>query len=174
MWIFRFAMLALVVLQAGAMSLILLDATGRRTILLPPAARSRMGNLLMSVGGAIMLFSGCLKFAHVPLVVEEMTALGMAGWKLDLVAFLEVASAALFLTPRLRSIGIPVATAYLGAAVAAHIRSDQYFAVLPTLAIAGSCWIGAALRYPHLLFSLAPRGDSIAPEPKRPLRSQPV
>lgn len=151
---FQISVVAIVVLLGAAMLRVLYVASqGQQGTI--SNRRRQAGDILIGIGGAVMLFSGCLKFAHVPLVVAEMTSLGLAGWKLELVASLELLSGFLFLVPRFRSVGFPIASAYLGAAIAAHIRSDQYFAIFPTLVIMGCCWLGAALRHPHLLWSLA-------------------
>jgi len=156
---FRIGIVAVVALLGAAMLTVLFAATQARANAAPGPLRARLGNILIAIGGSVMLFSGSLKAAHVPLVVAEMTSLGLAGWKLELVASLELLSGFLFVVPRLRSLGLPVASAYLGAAIACHVRADQYFAVLPTMAIMGCCWLGAALRHPQLLWSLAARDD---------------
>jgi hypothetical protein len=120
--------------------------------------RRLAGNVLIGIVCFILLGSGSLKFAQVPHVVAEMTSLSLAGWKLDLVAFLEVTSGLLFLLRPLRSIGLLVASAYFGAAICAHVQTDQYFAVLPTMVVLGCCWLGAALRHPQMLWSFAKHG----------------
>src|SRR5262252_9245522 len=113
----------------------------------PGKRRMLAGNILIGIACFILLGSGSLKFAQVPHVVAEMSSLGLAGWKLDLVAFLEVTSGLLFLLRPLRSLGLLVASAYLGAAICAHVQTDQYFAVLPTMVVLGCCWLGTALRH---------------------------
>src|SRR5262249_31608178 len=145
-----------------AMLYLLFASTKRPAYETPQPTRAQSGDALIGIAAAIMLGSGCLKFSHVPAVVTEMTSLGLAGWKLNLVAALEIASGLLVLVPRLRSVGLPFASAYLGAAICAHVQSGQYFAVLPTMVVLGCCWLGAGLRYPHLLWSLAARGSEPA------------
>jgi DoxX-like protein len=154
---FRLAAATIVVLLGSGMFFLLWISTGRAFLLPPENWRLRTGNVLIGIAGAVMLVSGSLKLAHVPLVVAEMTALGLPGWKLELVGALEVLSGVLFLLPRLRSLGLPFASAYLGAAICAHVQIGQYFAVLPTMAILGACWLGAGLRHPHLLWSVSSR-----------------
>ena len=102
------------------------------------------------------------ELAHVPQVVEEMTSLSLAGWKLNLVGGLEVLSGALLLLPPVRSVGLLVASAYMGAAICAHVQSDQYYAVLPAMVVLGCCWLGTALRHPQILWSLAELGAADA------------
>lgn len=155
---FRIAVVALDALLGAGMLYVLYTATTRAVPLEKWWARA--GDILIMLAGAVMVGSGSLKVAHVPIVVTEMTSLGLPGWKLELVAALELLSGLLFLTPRLRSIGLPFASSYLGAAICAHIQAGQYFAVLPTMVILGCCWLGAALRHPQLLWSLAPKAAS--------------
>ena len=154
---FRLAVATLVIALGSGILLLLWISSGRAFLLPPESWRVRAGNVFIGAAGLIMVASGSLKLAHVPLVVSEMTALGLPGWKLDLVGMLEVLSGVLFLHPRLRSIGLPFASAYLGAAICAHVQIGQYFAVMPTMVILGACWLGAGLRHPHLLWSLNSR-----------------
>ncbi len=86
-----------------------------------------------------------------------MTSLGLGGWKLTPVAGLELLSGLLFLLRPLRSLGLLVASAYLGAAICAHIAVDQFFAILPTMLVLGCCWLGTALRHPQMLWSFGER-----------------
>lgn len=152
---FRTVVVSLDALLGLALLLVLYRATQSTSPSEPDKQRRRAGETFIIVGGLILVASGSMKLLHIALVVSEMTSLNMAGWKMDLVGGLEVLSGLLFLTERLRSIGVPLSSAYLGAAVAAHIQSGQYFAVMPTFFIMGCCWLGAALRYPQLLWSLS-------------------
>jgi hypothetical protein len=143
-------------LALAAVMLYVLFVTATRAQAPAPTKHRRLaGNVLIGITCFILLGSGSLKFAQVPHVVAEMSSLSLAGWKLNLVAFLEVTSGLLFLLRPLRSIGLLVASAYLGAAICAHVQTDQYFAVLPTMAVLGCCWLGTALRHPQILWSLA-------------------
>src|SRR5579864_6797628 len=63
----------------------------------PTSLRRHAGSLLIGVTCFILLGSGSLKLAHVPEVVDEMTSLSLAGWKLDLVGTLELTSGLLLL-----------------------------------------------------------------------------
>jgi hypothetical protein len=173
---FRIAVASIDVLLAAAMLYVLFLAT-RQGGAAPGAAapggvalgksRALAGNVLIAIAGGVLIFSGSLKLAHVPQVVEEMTSLSLAGWKLNLVGALELASGALFLLRPLRSVGLLVASAYLGAAICAHVQADQYYAVLPAMVVLGSCWLGAALRHPQILWSLGELGPSGAAGPQR-------
>ena len=154
---FRIAVATIdVALAAATLYVLFVTATGAPGSA-PGKRRMLAGNILIGIACFVLLGSGSLKFAHVPHVVAEMSSLSLAGWKLDLVAFLEVTSGLLFLLRPLRSLGLLVASAYLGAAVCAHVQTDQYFAVLPTMVVLGCCWLGTALRHPQILWSLAER-----------------
>jgi len=154
---FRIVVATIDVSLGAAMLWVLFLAAKQAPGSLPGEWRRRAGNILIGIAGFVLLGSGSLKFAHVPEVVTEMTSLGLAGRKLDLVASLEVISGLLFVVPPLRSVGLLVASAYLGAAICAHVQSDQYFAVLPTMVVLGCCWLGTALRHPQILWSLSER-----------------
>ena len=172
---FRIAVAGIDVLLAAAMLYVLFLATRQGGAAAPGAAapggvalgksRALAGNVLIAIAAGVLIFSGSLKLAHVPQVVEEMTSLSLAGWKLNLVGALELASGALFLLRPLRSLGLLVTSAYLGAAICAHVQADQYYAVLPAMVVLGSCWLGAALRHPQILWSL---GELGAAAQKRP------
>jgi hypothetical protein len=152
---FRIVVALLDVLLGLALLAVLYRATHSASPSEPDRRRRRAGEIFITVGGLVLVLSGSMKILHIPLVVSEMTSLNMAGWKIYMVGGLEVLSGLIFLTRRLRSVGIPLASAYLGAAVSAHVQSGQYFAVMPTFFIMGCCWLGAALRYPQLLWSLS-------------------
>jgi hypothetical protein len=157
---FRIGVGTIDLLLAAATLYVLFLATKQVPGSMPSDLRRRAGNILIAIAGLVLIGSGSLKFAHVPEVVTEMTSLGLAGWKLELVASLEVLSGLLFLVRPLRSVGLLVASAYLGAAICAHVQSDQYFAVLPTMVVLGCCWLGAALRHPQILWSLSERSST--------------
>jgi hypothetical protein len=154
---FRIVVATIDVALAAALLYVVVLAFIQPPSVSPGKGRLRAGNILIGIACLVLLGSGSLKFAHVPQVVEEMSSLNLAGWKLGLVAGLEVTSGLLFLLRPLRSLGLPVVSAYLGAAICAHVQADQYFAVLPTMVVLGCCWLGAALRHPQVLWSLTER-----------------
>jgi hypothetical protein len=129
----------------------------------PSATRRGTGAVLMGFAVFIFLMSGTLKLLHVPFVVDEMTSLGLAGWKLNAVGALEILTGSVFAWPRLRALGLLVASAYLGGGICAHFATDQYFAMLPTTIVLGCCWLGAALRHPQVLWSVNGLGRMSVP-----------
>ena len=83
--------------------------------------------------------------------VKSVRSMGFDGHKLMFIAVLEVLSALLFLIPFTRSIGLLMASAYLGGAVATHVGHDQPF-IQPAIVVA-VLWLGACLRHPQILWS---------------------
>jgi hypothetical protein len=71
-----------------------------------------------------------------------------------LVALLEIASGALFLLPRTRSLGLLVASAFMGGAIATHVQHGETFATVPAVLVLGLVWMGALLKHPVSLWSL--------------------
>ena len=122
---------------------------------LPLGERSRRitGLILIYLAGLALLAAGVTKFAHLPPVVAQLTAAGFGGQKIILVAGLEVLSAALFLVPKTRSIGLLLTSSFLGAAVAAHVQTSEYAGALAPAILLGICWFGTWLRYPVVLWS---------------------
>lgn len=135
----------------------------------PSKARQVAGNILIYLGGLMIFAGGCLKFAHVPKVVAEMTSLGFGGDKLTLVASLEVLAALLFVLRPLRSIGLLFVSSFLGGAICAHIQHGPYSAAVPPAMVLGFCWWGVFLRYPQAFWSIESSqlstGQMATPEP---------
>jgi DoxX-like family len=118
------------------------------------------GLVLIVLPGLALTGSSIAKFAGIPAVSDSMAALGFSGAKLTFVAVLEIVGAALFLWKRTRSIGILWISAYLGGAICAHVRANEFQkAVSPAmvLALAG---IGTWLRHPAMLWSMLERAGA--------------
>lgn len=116
-------------------------------------ARVITANILISLPGIAVLLSETLKFLHVPAVVQEMAGAGFGGGKLLLVATLGSTSAALFLYPRSRSIGLLLLSSFLGGAICTHVQQGKFAAgIAPSLLLAFA-WIGTHLRHPQMLWS---------------------
>jgi hypothetical protein len=107
-------------------------------------AQNIVSNILIYLPAIALLASSFTKFAHVPAIVAQMTAVGFSGPRLMIVAVLELASAVVFLVPKTRSFGLLLISAYLGGAIAAqlgHGLPPEPPAVLLTL-----LWIGTWLK----------------------------
>lgn len=113
--------------------------------------RKKIGNFIIGLCVTGLIVSSVLKFAHIPKVVTQMASMGYAGPTFFLVASLELLSALLFLAPATRSIGLLFISSFLGGAIASHVATSQYFAVIPPSVFLSLCWLGAWLRYPDML-----------------------
>jgi len=105
----------------------------------------------MTLGAVMLLGSATAKLAHVPRVVSELAANGVAGNSLTFIATLEVVSALLFLIPATRSAGLLLVSAFLGGAIATHLEHAQSIAG-PSFVLV-LLWLGAWLRHPEILWS---------------------
>lgn len=123
----------------------------------PSVRRRRLGNSLLGFSIFIFFVSGITKFAHFPPAVAEMTSLGLSGWKLQLVASIELTSGVLASIPRLRALALPFVSAHAGGAITAHLIAGQYFAMVPSSVVLSSFWLGSFLLYPQALWSLGQR-----------------
>ncbi len=83
--------------------------------------RNIVSNILIFLPSIALLASSFTKFAHVPAIVAQMTAVGFSGSRLMVVAVLELASAVVFLVPKTRPFGLLLISAYLGGAIAAQL-----------------------------------------------------
>ena len=101
---------------------------------------------------ALLIFSALGKFTQ-PEDMNKMLA--DLGWSADVmfnVGIIEVTFAVLFLVPWTSFVGAILLTAYMGGAVASHIRvGDQFFV---QIAIGVVVWVALGLRHPQV-FALA-------------------
>jgi hypothetical protein len=110
------------------------------------------GLVLICLGSIVLIGSAGAKFAHVPKVVNELGAMGFENGRLTMIAVAEVISALLFLLPITRSVGLLLASAYMGGAIATHVQHGQPF-IQPAM-ILTIIWAGAWLRHPQVLWSM--------------------
>ena len=123
------------------------------------------GNILIFLPGLVVTMSSIEKFAGMTAVVHNMAAEGFANGKLTLVASLEILSAALFLFPRTRSLGVLLLSSFLGGAICTHVQMGEYAkAIAPSLLLT-LAWAGTWLRHPQALW---------IPDRGRPTTGQPV
>ena len=114
--------------------------------------RQMTGNVLMILGGLMLIGSAGAKFAHFPKLVTELGAMGFDGDKLLFIAALEVISALLFLVPLTRSAGLLLVSSFLGGAIATHLQHGQPIAQ-PSFVLF-VIWLATWLRHPVILWSL--------------------
>jgi len=110
------------------------------------------GNVLMILGGVMLIGSSSSKFAHVPAVVTQLGAMGLTGNRLMFIAVLEIVSAVLFLIPLTRSGGLLLVSSFMGGAIATHLQHDEPI-VQPSFVLL-LIWLGTWLRHPVILRSL--------------------
>ena len=89
------------------------------------ARRRKTGNVLIVIAGLLLLGSAAAKLAQVGPVIAQMSAIGFAGARLQIVAILEVTSALLFLVPATRAGGLLMLSAFMGGAIATHMGHGQ-------------------------------------------------
>jgi hypothetical protein len=109
------------------------------------------GNILIFIGGLLLIGSAAAKFAHVPKVITQLAALGFDGNRLMAIGILELVSALLFLVPLTRSAGLLLVSAYMGGAVATHVGHGSSPWIQPALVLC-LLWLGAYLRHPVILW----------------------
>jgi hypothetical protein len=110
------------------------------------------GNVLMVLGGLMLIGSSGAKFAHVPAVVTQLGKMGFTGNRLMFIAVLEIVSAVLFLIPLTRSGGLLLVSSFMGGAIATHLQHGEPI-IQPSFVLL-LIWIGTWLRHPVILRSL--------------------
>ena len=115
--------------------------------------RQISGKVLVNMGGFMLIASAAAKFAHVPQVVNQLATMGFDGDRLTFIAALEVLSAVLFLVPFTRSLGLLLVSSFLGGAIATHLQHGQ--PIYQPSFMLFLIWLGAWLRHPQILWSLA-------------------
>jgi DoxX-like family len=76
--------------------------------------------------GLVLVASSLLKFWHPGAVLTYLASMGFEDTDVYLIALIELATAALLLFPRTRTLGLFMASAYLGGAVAAHLAIHRF------------------------------------------------
>ena len=118
------------------------------------------GNIVIALTGLLLLGSAVAKLVHIPNVEMQMAAIGFGGNKLLFIGVLELGSAALFLLPLTRSIGLLLVSSYLGGAIATHVQHDKPIFVPSILLLV--IWLGVWLRHREALWSFRSRSENNA------------
>lgn len=116
------------------------------------SGRRRTGAALTTLAGALLLASGMVKLAGVPVVVHQLQQYGFVH-TVPLVALLEIASGLLVLVPRTRSFALVFASAFLGGAIATHVQHAETVQTLPATLVLVVMWTGVWLEHPVALWS---------------------
>ena len=114
--------------------------------------RVRIGWTLSGLAAAFLLFDATGKLLRVQPVLEGTANLGWPETSVFPVGVLLLAGVALYLIPRTSVLGAIYLAAYLGGAVATHVRVGSPLAthVLFPVYVAAFVWGGLALRKPQL------------------------
>lgn len=122
--------------------------------------KQTVGNIVIGLTGILLLGSAVAKLAHIPKVEMQMADMGFGGNKLLFIGVLELASAALYLLPVARSLGLLLISSYLGGAIATHVQHDKPIFV-PSILLA-VIWLGVWLRHSEALWSFGFRKQANA------------
>jgi hypothetical protein len=152
---FQVFAIAIEVVLALAIAGVLINTAMDPTPFVPSKTRQRVGDVLIYLAVLVFIASGLTKFARVPLAVTEMGLLGLTGPKYLLVASIEITSGLMLLIRPVRSFGLLFISAHVGGAICAHLIAGQYFAMVPSAIVLSLGWLGAFLRHPQVLWSLA-------------------
>ena len=129
------------------------------TTTLPPAPLSAgwaiwTGRILSALVVLFLLLDGVMKIMPLPIV---LTTMGDLGWPVDattarILGILTLGGTALYAWPRTSAVGSILLTAYLGGAVATHVRIDRplFSHVLFGVYLGVALWAGLLIRSPQL------------------------
>ena len=111
-----------------------------------------IGNVLTWIAALFQLLDGGMKLFKPQVVVDATLALGFPASSIVGMGIVLIMGTIAYLVPRTALFGAIFVTAYLGGAVAAHVRvKDPLFShVLFPVYLAAVLWAGLALRDPRL------------------------
>ncbi len=115
-----------------------------------------LGRVLSALPMLALAVSASLKLSHAPQFVATWT--DKLGWResdLTTIGLLELACLAIYAVPRTAFVGAILLSAYLGGAVATHMRVGEPFVVPVILGVL--IWAGLVLRDERLRAPLLPR-----------------
>jgi len=98
----------------------------------------------------IVVLSATWKLTRNAWYVAEFTRIGWPESALPLLAFLQLASLALYLIPPTAVLGAVLLTGYLGGAIATYVRMGEPYPVLVPLSTSLIAWAGIYLREERL------------------------
>jgi len=130
------------------MSYPLSAATPPTTALAPASTRLWTGRTLTAIAVLFLIFDATLKLLELPVAVDTTVQIGYPAAIVVPLGLLELALLVVYLTPRAAPLGAILWTAYLGGAVATHVRigSPVFTHVLFPTYVAAMPWGGLWLR----------------------------
>lgn len=87
---------------------------------------SSIGTRILVACALLLVASSMVKFWHPGAVLTYLGSMGFEDADVYLIAVIELATALLLLVPRTRALGLLMASAYLGGAVAAHLAIHRF------------------------------------------------
>jgi hypothetical protein len=125
------------------------DAMSGSEIARPSRRTLWIGRILSALPVLLLLFGASGKVMRNPAVVEAFSAkYGYPGSAPVPIGLAELACAVLYVIPQTAVLGAMLATAYLGGAVATHVRASENF-VAPII-VGFVIWLGLYLREERL------------------------
>jgi hypothetical protein len=114
----------------------------------PSKARLWVGRVLSGLPALFLLWDGLMKVLSIPLVIEASEKIGFHRSTLPVLGAIEVFSVILLSIRRTAAFGAVLISAYLGGAVATHVRlGDPLFShTLFPIYVAALIWAGLYLR----------------------------
>jgi hypothetical protein len=109
---------------------------------------TRLGWAISILAGLMLLMSAVFKFIKAPPAVDGMEKLGWDAGKLITLGILEAGCTLIYLFPRTAVLGAILLAAYLGGAVATHVRVSDFF--ISPLIGGILVWLGLWLRDPRI------------------------
>jgi hypothetical protein len=106
------------------------------------------GRITSALPALLLLFSGAIKLLKPAPVLEEFARLGYSESVVVAIGILELACTAVYLIPRTSILGAILLSAYLGGAVATHVRVGDPFYGPVVLGV--MVWAGLYLRLGEL------------------------
>ena len=112
-----------------------------------PKAMPWIGRVFSGLFAAFMLMDLTMKLLDLKVVADTMVQMGWPTDKARLLGILQLVGLALYLYPRTAVLGAVLVTAYLGGAVATHLRIDSplfshiLFGVYLALLAWGGLWL---------------------------------
>ena len=118
-----------------------------------PASRLQLlaGRALSGFVALFLLFDGVVKLVPPQAVIDISRQLGYSSDTIFGIGLLLIACLVVYLIPQTATLGALLLTAYLGGAVATHVRvGSPLFSILFPTVVAAMIWGGLLLRKPSL------------------------
>jgi hypothetical protein len=113
------------------------------------------GWVVTTVVALFAIFDGGAKVLRVAPVLEACAKVGLAPDTVVLVGPVLLAGTALYVIPHTTVLGGILLTAFLGGAVATHVRAgSSLFETVFPIGVCGLAWLGIVLREPRVLWTI--------------------